>query len=801
MKPLVDKFWKKSIFEKIADNLIRFFYVWILLGVVLTGVSFYGAKKLSIDSDYLAFLPDNFPGVVNLKKVIQKTGGFGNFMLVLEGATPEVRREYAKEFTEKAQKLQWVEIAEYKKNWEKIKKNKFLFLSVDDITEIKNRIDRTISFRKNPLTIDLFDSRDQKNTDIDFSDIERKYQSTSFGSAYFEDPDLQYTIAIVWPKGSMTNIDFAKKSYLELQQIVDGQDVKRFDPNLKATIGGEYRNKVDEFESVKSNLFGSSTLSTLAICILLFVFFRRVGAVFYIMIPLVLGTLWNFGAAYFLVGRLNLLTIFLVAILFGFGIDFGIYLFSQYMKERAVSLSLKDTIAKVLYETGRASFSAAITTSLSFCTLIFADFKGYQEFGILISVGIFIQYFAFFIYSPIIWILAEKLKIIKPQELKGTRLWIKKTPLSNKIVYMAVALLVVAVVGVLQMKFEYNYGNLRSKGNTYWQVKSKIYKVFPLSKTPAVVITDSLEETKAVVDAVNEIIPKSKTVDTVKSILDFLPQSIEEKRKLLAEVKDVLLKNRELMKEAERSKVDAYLPYLEPSSIKVEDLPKNLVRQFKGLEGVPGYLVFIYDKVSLSDARNAMAYANDIREIKTPLKNFYPAEGSFLFADAINLMKKEAGVVFAIILVGIFLVVAWDFGSFKSALFIFVPMSFGLLLMSGIMGIFDLKLNVFNLINFPILLCLGLDTSIHLYHHYHLDPTSHAIQDMVSDVGNSALVAISTTLIGFLGMLFTDHQGLQSVGLTAVIGLVCLLVSTLFFYPAFLYWTENFRKSKIKTVS
>lgn len=782
MSKLISRVWHEKNFLKFSRFLIRNVYWFLAAAVLITAVAAYGASRIRIDSDYMAFLPDSFPGVQNLKRVITKTGSFGNFIVVLEGATPEARREFAKQFAEPTGKLPWVDYVEYKKDREKIEKNKLLYVSLEDLQEIHQRVESQILQKKNPMLIS-FDDAGQ----IDFSDIERKYQATSFGSAYFEDPAQLYTAVIIWPKGSMTNIDLAKKGYAELEGIVKDLNPGQT-PGLKVGIGGEFRTKIDEYNSLIGDVYSSSFITLGGILLLLFFFYRKKRALFSVLIPLIMGIIWTIGLSYLLVGRLNLLTVFLVAILLGLGMDYGIYLFSRYVEERSKGSSLEKTIAIVLYDTGRATLSSALATSIAFLTLTFTDFKGFQEFGLLSSLGVVIIFIAFLIGSPILWILTEKMGVKADKQLRAAPAIIRRLPLSKAFVWIGFLVALLGLLALPFIQFEYDYANLRSKKSSYWQLASKIHEVFPLSKTPAVVITDTLEEAKEVVEAVKSRIKGAHTIDTVKSIVDFMPDELQKKKLLLASIKSMVDKNKAMMSEKDRAMLDDYVPYLTPDDMNMNDVPRSMLRQFTGLPNTEGHLVFIYDKVRLSDARNAMQYADEIREIETPEgKKFYPAEGSLLFADALRLMIKEAHIAFWVMLLGVYLILCWDFRDYKKAAIVILPLCMGLTTTFAVMWLFNVKINIFNLVIFPILIGIGMDSTIHLYHRFLEGFKEGTLPQIIRATANPLLLATLTNMLGFGSTLNSDHQGLVSIGVVAIIGLCTQLAASLLFFPAFLH--------------
>ncbi|MDO8518818.1 MAG: MMPL family transporter [Deltaproteobacteria bacterium] len=782
---MLSYFWKTHYLEALARFVVRRANLLAIIGILLTGASLFFATRLSVDSNYMAFLPEDFPGVQNLKKVIKKTGSFGNFMIVTDGAYPEAREQFVEEFALRAKQFPWVDNIQFKKGWEKIEKNKFLYLSVADLKGIQSKIEKTVSLKKgesNPFFISFLN--DEEENSLGLGEIERKYQTTSFGSRYFEDPERQYTIAIVWPKGSMTDINFAIAAYQDLDRLIGEMAT----PGIKASIGGEFRTKIDEYQALKGNVAGSALAVLGVIALLLYLFYRKRGAILYTLIPLVIGSSWAAAAAYFLVGRLNLLTVFLVAILMGLGMDYGVYFFSSYLKLRRRHRNIEETIAAVWHDSGRSTASAAVTSALSFLTLVFMDFKGFNEFGLLSSIGILLIYIAFFIYSPVIWILAERHGFLHVEGIRSPSMGIKKFPLSNKLVWGGLTLSLLGIVSAPFITFEYDYSKLRNQHGSYKELRSKIHKVFPLSKTPAVVIVDNLDETRKVVGALEEMLPRLTTVDTVKSILDFIPENTDEKKTILKEIKSTIDKNWDYMPKEEQERITSYLPYLNPGEISLDDIPAGILRPFLGRAGTPGNMILIFDRVRLSDAKNAMRYAKEIGVIEVDGKKYYPAEGSLLFAKTLSMMIREAAVAFAVILAGVYLILLWDFRDLKKSLTVFLPLGMGLAVTLGAMAILGIKLNIFNLVIFPILIGLGVDSSLHFYHQFENYRAREELSPLFLQSGSSLLLTSLLNMAGFGSMMFTGHAGLKSMGLVAVLGMTANLLICFLFFPSFLKW-------------
>ena len=70
--------------RKLADVVIRYRIIIIVMAVLLTGFFGYQLKNLTINSDILSYLPQNDPHVVLFNEVGDKFGGNSLAMVALE---------------------------------------------------------------------------------------------------------------------------------------------------------------------------------------------------------------------------------------------------------------------------------------------------------------------------------------------------------------------------------------------------------------------------------------------------------------------------------------------------------------------------------------------------------------------------------------------------------------------------------------------------------------------------------------------------------------------------------------------
>src|SRR6185437_3274910 len=126
---------------------------------------------------------------------------------------------------------------------------------------------------------------------------------------------------------------------------------------------------------------------------------------------LLVGLVWTFGLTYFTVGYLNSATSFLVTIIAGNGINYGIMYMARYLEARrddgadvatAIELAHRDTWLPTL--------SGSATTMLAYGSLILTDFRGFKHFGIIGGYGMLLCWAATYLCTPALLAATEHIR-------------------------------------------------------------------------------------------------------------------------------------------------------------------------------------------------------------------------------------------------------------------------------------------------------------------------------------------------------------------------------------------------------
>jgi len=792
------KAWLTNSIHLLTD----YYWLILILALALSVFGLINTLKLPLQSDLAALLPDNFESVKALKRTSEKVGGYETLEILVQGKDFEAIKQYSIRLVEKLRKSSMVSLVFYEHDVDFYERNALLYIDYDELNEIRDRIkDRTdeAKLEYNPFFVDLEEEEETTTEELSFADFEEKYQVTD-SQRFMINEEKTIMVIKIFPESSYRNIAFARSFYNEISFIVKSDPPEEFEPSLFVEYGGNFKNKIDEYEVIIKDVRSTALIGLSAVFLLIMLYFRRFFVGFFIGLPLAMSLLWTFGLAYLVIGELNTMTVFLFVVLFGLGIDFGIHMYSRYSEERYRGIAVKTALNTTIRKTGRALVTTAVTTSCAFFSLMLADFKGFFEFGFIAGTGILFSFLSMTLVAPAFIIVFEKLGLVKVRAPRTNQrdYGNRRLPFSKTILLLGIGIAVFALFVLPKMQFEYDFTNLRSNIPQSQVVKDKLGPIVKESNSPAVVLVDNKSDLLALEQVINEKIGNdpTPTIDKFKSIYTMLPDRQQQKLALIAEIKDLIDDGLlEELSPEEKERAEELLSYTEVESVDVTDLPEEVLRLFRGKDGTTGEFAYIYAKVRLADARNAFSFADDVRNLKIPSgKVFNATNSSIIFADMLTMMLREGKRAIAVTFLAVFLLVLIDLRNFKQTLLVLTPLLIGILWLTAFMFLFKIKLNFYNMIIIPTIIGIGIDNGVHIYHRYKQEGPG-SLRKVLRHTGSAIGISSLTTMVGFSGLIFAFHPGLNAIGELALIGISLTLLAALVILPAVFQLQES-RKVK-----
>ena len=218
----------------------------------------------------------------------------------------------------------------------------------------------------------------------------------------------------------------------------------------------------------------------------------------------------------------------------------------------------------------------------------------------------------------------------------------------------------------------------------------------------------------------------------------------------------------------------------------VDDLPPDLVRNFTDLEGKVGMFAYIDPRSNrpLSDGRNLMRFASTIRDIDMPDGRVLHATGeSVIFSDIVQIVKKEAPFLTAVVFLGVALFVVYFMRRKRHAIVVLISLSWAVLAMVAAMALLNIRINFFNFIALPLTFGIGVDYALNVAMRIYGEE-KRELSDVIRHTGGAVALCSLTTTIGYFVLTRSTNQAVAQFGLVAIIGEFTSLFAALFIVPS-----------------
>ena len=278
-----------------------------------------------------------------------------------------------------------------------------------------------------------------------------------------------------------------------------------------------------------------SLLATVVVLAIFLAAFRSLYRTLLVFVPLGCGVIWTLGLTVMVLGHLNYLSSVFVGILFGLGIDFGIYFVRRFDEERMGGLAPAEAVHRTLITAGQGIVTGGLTAVVSFLALGATDQPAFAELGIVAGMGVASVLVAtLFLLPPLLVRFPPRLKGIRSEVssplLEGSARLVLRRP---GIVAGVFAAIVLGLAFHLpRIDFDFNLNNLLPAESETLRVLRDMEKRSPYTDQFIAVIADDLVEARRVHTAV-EAMP---TVRRVESLASVIPPEVEAKKRLLEEI-------------------------------------------------------------------------------------------------------------------------------------------------------------------------------------------------------------------------------------------------------------------------
>lgn len=598
---------------------------------------------------------------------------------------------------------------------------------------------------------------------------------------------------------------FDGKKALDFVSLIEGAlgQVRAHFPSTTLSFTGGQAIAVATEKMVRRDLIASGILSTLLSAALFVLLFRRARALFAVLPPLLLGTLWTTAIAALLYPKLSAIAVAFTAVVVGVGVDTGVHVYGALLNARREGLSPGESKMRARQETWKPTLTAALVAGVAFASLLLSDVEAMRQLGALCGAGEILTAVAIVLITPEIGARLETGN--RPAERGWNTAWVDRLRAPKVRPAVGIVLGVLIAIGVSVMpRASDAIVALRPNSLAPIQTYDRIYSLFGGSPGQWIVMSEGATEEEAMraSDEIAEWLEIRKGV-AFDSLSHFLPASKTQRERLNA--RDALNLGSRVLSlrsalaaegfapEAFAPAYDAFThPALEVAPLAVaERSPLQWLHRRHIARPQPS------PSIALSTVFVRPPHDPAEREkLLSDLHAFAPnavVTGYSRLEDSLRrALTRDLPRIGLVTLIVVSIALRRILKSGSQTILALFSLLFTLALVFIAMHLFHVRLHIYNALVLPVLLGITLDEVLFLLHAAREEET---ISEAVRKEGPLIATTAFTTAAGFGALLVSQFDGLRDLAVVGAAGSIAGLISAFVVIPVWLSQTGT-KKAK-----
>ncbi|MCO6147272.1 1-acyl-sn-glycerol-3-phosphate acyltransferase [Flavobacterium sp. NRK1] len=549
-------------------------------------------------------------------------------------------------------------------------------------------------------------------------------------------------------------------------------------------------------KQIKKDIQTTTMIAVTLLMLILMVYYRKFFIPFIILIPTIFGVLFAVALLYFLRGTISAISLSIGSILLGVTIDYALHILTHYKHNSDIRILYKD-ITKPL-------IMSSSTTAVAFLCLLFVNSGALQDLGIFAAVSVMVT-------SLFTLLIIPHLYRPKSSELQHHNTILDK--LAGFSFHQNKLLVAVSVLIIIISFFTFN----------------KV--VYDKDISQLNYVPDDIKLAEKHLEGTTNLMSKSLYVTAYGNDSDAVLQNNnnlydqlnndKKEHKLLtySSIGGIVLSEREQQK-----KIDKWNSFWTPQrkdQVKAGLIAEGNKLGFKPNAYDPFYALLSnnFTTISLKDYLKVKALF--LNEFITEKNGFYTVSSVVKVSDAqrdkvvsalsakqkvmvidrqqmneafLGGLKNDFTSLINYSFIAIVLILFLFFRRIELVIISSIPIIITGIVTTGIMAVFDVRLNIFSTIVCTLVLGHGVDFSIFMTSALQKEFTTGKSE--MATYRTSILLAVLTTVLGIGALIFAGHPALKSISSVSLIGVFGALIITFVFYPILfrLAFTQRVKK-------
>lgn len=615
----------------------------------------------------------------------------------------------------------------------------------------------------------------------------KKLQQLTFGddfslqNGFLLSKDQNHILLFITPthKSSETseNAQFVEQLYT-LQDQLNSE----YAEHVSSEYFGAALIAVANAKQIKRDIQLTVTIAMSILLIILILFYKKISLPVILFIPTVIGGLLAVAILFLIRTKISAISLGIGSVLLGVTLDYSLHVLTH--------IRSNSDIKSLFQEITKPILMSSLTTALAFLCLLFLKSQALQDLGIFAAVSVLGASSFALIFIPQVYkvkntIISKKTPIDRFAAIPWhTKKWV---------VISIVVLFCVSLFTYNKVSFNNDLSKLNYEPPALMAAQKRLDNLMSLSSKSVYIASYSEDQDEAVSNndsiytTLNNLKDNSEIID-FSSIGSLLQSKEQQSKKII---------NWETFWDA--NKINTLKANLIQSGSQVGFKPKTF-------NGFYEYLDSSFNPLEISDFKSLpvvnmddyISFGKDFTTITTLVKVDNEKTNALIksFKDNPNTLvidRKQMNetflgnlkhdfnrlVLYSLIVVLLILFVFYR--SLSLTLVTSIPIALTWLITIGVMGLFSIEFNIFNIIISSFIFGLGIDYSIFitngLLHEYKNG------EKVLPTHKTSIFLSVITTVLGVGVLIFAKHPALYTISLVCIIGIVSALLMSFTIQP------------------
>ena len=603
-------------------------------------------------------------------------------------------------------------------------------------------------------------------------------------------------IVVVTSKFPISETQNNPKLIEQIHQSVD--EVKaQFKGKVEVTVFGASLVSQTNSQQIKRDSFIAILLSLIFIVALLIYYYRNFKSILLILCTITFGGLLALGLIAWIKNPISLVAVGVASIIIGIAVNYPIHFLSHFKRTENKELIIREVVTPLLI--------GNITTVGAFLSLMFISSDAMRDLGLFAALLLVGTILFVLLFLP--HFMGKRPKNWKLGELSFRRVAEFHPEKHPWLIVLVILLTGLFFVFSFKTSFEtdmhkINYMTEEQQeafGKLVAEADTTVQTVFCVAEgdTPEAALRN-FEKAAPVLEGMvhDSLVQKSAGISVFIPSQKMQKERIDRWSAFWKNHRDTFLLR---FKAAEAN--TGWQPFNDfYEIIEKEYQPQNLNYFAPITQNVASsYVVFDNDKSLVYNILTVKKEKHDVVEEKLN----HIDDHVFAFAETsviqrmVNALSGDFDYVLYICGFIVFVFLLFSFGRIEIALSAFVPLTVAWIWILGIMGLFDLKFNIVNIILATFIFGQGDDYAIFVTEGVMYEYRTG--KKMLAQFKNSIILSSTIMFIGIGMLIFAKHPAMRSLAEVTIIGMVSVVMMAYIFPPLIFKWLTSV-KGKLRPV-